>query len=63
MSNPPVTIVVARASNGVIGRDGGLPWRLLAFLEDAHRRGVLRRSGAYYRFRHAELQEYLAGRR
>jgi len=23
-----VTIVVARAENGVIGRDGGLPWRL-----------------------------------
>lgn len=23
-----VTIVVARARNGVIGRDGGLPWRL-----------------------------------
>ncbi|GIJ44923.1 hypothetical protein Val02_18090 [Virgisporangium aliadipatigenens] len=40
----------------------GLPWRLLAFLDDAHRRGVLRRSGASYRFRHAEIQEYLAGR-
>ncbi|MBN9319367.1 MAG: dihydrofolate reductase [Caulobacterales bacterium] len=24
----PLAIVVARASNGVIGRDGGLPWRL-----------------------------------
>ncbi|HTU80151.1 MAG TPA: dihydrofolate reductase [Solirubrobacteraceae bacterium] len=23
-----ISIVVARASNGVIGRDGGLPWRL-----------------------------------
>ena len=27
---PPVTIVVARARNGAIGRDGGLPWRLPA---------------------------------
>ncbi|HEX8261324.1 MAG TPA: dihydrofolate reductase [Allosphingosinicella sp.] len=27
---PPVTIVVARASNGAIGLDGGLPWRLPA---------------------------------
>ena len=28
----PVTIVVARAANGVIGRDGGLPWHLPADL-------------------------------
>jgi dihydrofolate reductase len=27
---PPVTIVVARASNGAIGLGGGLPWRLPA---------------------------------
>lgn len=27
---PPVTIVVARASNGAIGLAGGLPWRLPA---------------------------------
>ena len=25
---PQVTLVVAVADNGVIGRDGGLPWRL-----------------------------------
>lgn len=25
---PPITLVVARARNGVIGRDGGLPWHL-----------------------------------
>lgn len=30
MASPPVTIVVARAANGAIGRDGGLPWRLPA---------------------------------
>jgi dihydrofolate reductase len=29
-SEPPVTIVVARASNGAIGLGGGLPWRLPA---------------------------------
>jgi hypothetical protein len=38
-----------------------LPYSLLAFLEDAHRRGVLRHAGAAYQFRHARLQEYLAG--
>ena len=26
MSRQPVTLIVARAANGVIGRDGGLPW-------------------------------------
>jgi len=25
---PAITLVVARADNGVIGKDGGLPWRL-----------------------------------
>ena len=28
MSRPVVSLVVARARNGVIGRDGALPWRL-----------------------------------
>lgn len=28
MATPVVALVVARARNGVIGRDGGLPWRL-----------------------------------
>ena len=28
MSRPGVTLVVARATNGVIGRDGDLPWRI-----------------------------------
>ena len=32
MTMPQITIVVARADNGVIGRDGGLPWRLPADL-------------------------------
>ena len=33
MSKPPITIVVARARNGVIGRDGKLPWHLPADLK------------------------------
>jgi hypothetical protein len=37
-----------------------LPWRLMPFLADAHDRGVLRRSGAVYQFRHARLQQRLA---
>ena len=30
---PNITLVVARASNGVIGRDGTLPWRIPADLK------------------------------
>ncbi|MCM2386933.1 NACHT domain-containing protein [Streptomyces albipurpureus] len=40
---------------------GKLPWRLSAFLQDAHRRGVLRQSGGRYRFRHRELLHRLSG--
>ncbi|MFE2297726.1 NACHT domain-containing protein [Streptomyces sp. NPDC059445] len=40
--------------------NGRLPWRLMAFLEEAHQRGVLRQAGATYEFRHARLQEHLA---
>ena len=28
MSKPEIVFYVARADNGIIGRDGGLPWRL-----------------------------------
>ena len=31
--NPRITVVVARAINGVIGRDGGLPWHISADLK------------------------------
>jgi len=31
--SPPVSIIVARATNGVIGRDGKLPWHLPADLK------------------------------
>jgi len=36
MNTPRITLIVARARNGVIGRDGTLPWRLpedLAFFK------------------------------
>jgi hypothetical protein len=39
-----------------------LPWPLMRFLEDAHKRGVLRQTGAVYQFRHVELQRRLATR-
>ncbi|CCH33067.1 hypothetical protein ABZ816_33675 [Actinosynnema sp. NPDC047251] len=37
-----------------------LPVRIVAFLDDAHRRGVLRQVGATYQFRHLRLHQYLA---
>ncbi len=40
---------------------GHLPWSIMAFLGDAHRRGILRQAGGVYQFRHARLQHYLAG--
>jgi MFS family permease len=51
--------VLTRAWLALYGR---LPWRLMAFLADAHRRGVLRQAGAVYQFRHIELQHRLASR-
>jgi dihydrofolate reductase len=33
MGEPPITLVVARAQNGIIGRDGKLPWHLSADLK------------------------------
>jgi hypothetical protein len=40
-----------------------LPWRLMAFLDDAHVRGVLRQSRGAYQFRHALLRDRLAAGR
>jgi hypothetical protein len=37
-----------------------LPWKLMAFLQDANNRGVLRQAGPVYQFRHIELQHRLA---
>jgi hypothetical protein len=39
-----------------------VPWSLLSFLDDAHKRGILRQVGAVYEFRHIELQHRLARR-
>jgi dihydrofolate reductase len=33
MNKPPITLIVARAQNGVIGRDGTLPWHIPADLK------------------------------
>lgn len=38
---------------------GKLPWSPEDFLDDAYRRGVLRRSGAVYQCRHVRLQHHL----
>ena len=40
---------------------GRLPLRLMSFLGDAQRRGVLRQVGGVYQFRHLDLQNRLAG--
>ena len=37
-----------------------LPVRIVSFLDDAHRRGVLRQVGATYQFRHLRLRQHLA---
>jgi hypothetical protein len=37
------------------------PLRLMNFLDDAHERNVLRTVGPVYQFRHARLQDRLAG--
>ncbi|MGW5590974.1 hypothetical protein, partial [Streptomyces sp. NPDC003857] len=39
---------------------GKVPWRFMAFLEDAHRLNVLRQAGSAYEFRHGTLREHLA---
>ncbi|MET7407977.1 helix-turn-helix domain-containing protein [Streptomyces parvulus] len=39
---------------------GRLPWRTDVFLRDAYHRGVLRRTGAVYQFRHVHLQHHFA---
>ncbi|WP_274383608.1 NACHT domain-containing protein [Saccharothrix deserti] len=50
-------VVFARVWLPLTGR---LPWALPAFLDDAYRRGVLRRAGAVYQFRHARLEDHLS---
>jgi DNA-binding SARP family transcriptional activator len=60
-----LTIFLSRAwgsfmlSLAWFGARGRVPLRLVRFLDDAHRRGVLRQVGAVYQFRHARLQDQL----
>jgi hypothetical protein len=49
-------------ARGLLALCQQLPWPLMSFLADAHRRGVLRQAGAAYQFRHIELQHRLATR-
>lgn len=50
------------AAVAALGVRKQLPLRLLRFLEDAHRLGLLRQTGPVYQFRHARLQDRLAMR-
>lgn len=43
-----------------LARADRLPRRLMPFLDDAHRLGLLHAVGPVYQFRHAELQDHLA---
>ncbi|MFB9208233.1 NACHT domain-containing protein [Nonomuraea spiralis] len=43
-----------------LGPSGRLPFRLMRFLDELHRLGVLRTVGPFYQFRHAELRDHLA---
>ncbi len=52
--------VIAR---GWLALRGLIPLQLMRFLEDARERGILRRSGAVYQFRHAQLQDHIRTRR
>ncbi|MFC4068959.1 NACHT domain-containing protein [Actinoplanes subglobosus] len=47
------------AARCLLAATGRLPWRLVRFLEDANRRGVLRQVGMTWQFRHARLQDHL----
>ncbi|GGS29218.1 BTAD domain-containing putative transcriptional regulator [Actinokineospora fastidiosa] len=63
-----LTVCVARAWGTFaftrlwLAAHGHIPLDFMTFLDDAHRRGVLRQVGAVYQFRHARLQERLAAR-
>ncbi|WP_214102820.1 NACHT domain-containing protein [Acrocarpospora catenulata] len=47
---------------GLLAARGKIPWRLMVFLEQAERQGLLQRVGSVYRFRYLELQDLLAYR-
>lgn len=46
-------------ANRRLARAGHLPRRLMPFLDDCHRLGLLRAVGPLYQFRHAALQDHL----
>ncbi|MGH3390039.1 MAG: hypothetical protein ACRDOO_14315 [Actinomadura sp.] len=50
------------AATAELRRAKRLPLRWMAFLDDAHRLGLLRTVGPVYQFRHAELQDHLSRR-
>jgi hypothetical protein len=47
-------------TTGWLAARGKLPWRLAAFLSEAHDLQILRQRGGAYQFRHARLQDHLA---
>jgi hypothetical protein len=49
-----------RIASWWLAMQGKAPWRLKRFLDQAHKKTVLRQSGATYQFRHMELQLWLA---
>ncbi|MFP3964923.1 NACHT domain-containing protein [Actinomadura fulvescens] len=59
VSAPCMTYFVTTA---ILAMRRGCPFRLMAFLSDAHRLGILRQVGPVYQFRHAQIQERLAQR-
>jgi hypothetical protein len=46
-------------ATGWLAARGRLPWRLAAFLTEAHDLQILRQRGGTYQFRHASLQDHL----
>ncbi|MBB5085120.1 hypothetical protein [Nonomuraea endophytica] len=52
--------LICKITNWRLAWTGHLPRDLMAFLDDAHRLGLLRTAGPVYQFRHAVLHDYLA---
>ncbi|MEU6721542.1 NACHT domain-containing protein [Nonomuraea sp. NPDC046802] len=52
--------LACRIAAGRLCLSGLLPWRIMPFLDDAHRLGLLRAVGPIYQFRHASLHDHLA---
>lgn len=52
-------VLIHLSTIGYLAARGRMPLQLMAFLDDAHRIGLLRAVGPIYQFRHAEFQEHL----